>query len=650
MFLHCVDNGCRWFNQNMYFRLICFLIVVSHFIGLGVLNITPQELKANKKITTTNETDAKRITPFIQYLMGKSKKKTSPRLVFLKFFDKTSAQHYSYISQSITDLIQKDVGNYFQYEQVSDRTIQRTLSKIRKKNRLQKNQINVESLHSLASQENLDFIIYGEFNHKVSKKQRRQKKANIVSKLYDHYTNKSILLNTMISKVDSHFLSEAVVISQAATLKMNEQINSVKEKLFIQITMEIEKEKTLLKQQNNLFQKRNQSLQRKNKLYQRKNKLYQKQNKLHQNRRKQKRTGITGQKMKKLKKIATPVLLLSVNLNKFPPEARNIIEEEKASFSEYLLLKHQYNLMSYKAYYKKFQKTPFQPNKEPLSQWLKRNKVMRVMLQTIKDEKIKFIIIAQLKDFKKVEYNIYAETSSKKTKLDTIAEVLEIDKVKRKNQIKIAARKPHKIWYTIGFSPFHQITAGPTIALSELHFRGGGFNLYGQISLSALLETNFEPKDVHWFLGQIYFGLNIGASYFLQNIDELHTVSPFVDESSMTKNNDFMHSYFIFSDISYQYPIIDFIKIGITLGAGYYVSFFSQESFQNSVSSGITLNMNQGLLLPLGIEVSFAIQKILSLHIRFGDYIYLSHTIMHGFYSSFGISFPLSVQTSYKKT
>ena len=640
--------------------------------------------------------------------MDKTEKKTSPRLVFLKFFDKTSAKQYSYISQSIADVIKKNVSNHFKYEKVSDGTIQKTLLKIQKKNRLRKNQINVKSLYSLASQKNLDFIIYGEFNHKVSKKQRQQNKAKIISKLYVHYTNKSILLNNIISKIDSHFLTKAVAISQAATLKMNEQINIAKEKIFAQIAMNIEKEKAkyfkkqaeiskkkkkISQMQKKLLQKKEQLLQKKEKLLQKEEELLTKQEallkkifqkkekisknqkklfkkeeallkqqddllkkrdqllkrkkKLRQDRKKQKKIAIQWQKMKKLKKIATPVLLLSVNLNKFPPESRNKIKEEKESFTEYLLLKHQYNLMSYKAYYRKFQQAPFQPKKERLSQWLTKNKVARLILQTIKDEKVKFIIIAQLKDFKKVEYDIDAEQNSKEAKLNTIAEVLEIDKVKRKNQIKVTARKPHNIWYKIGFSPFHQITAGPTIALSELTFRGGGFNLYGQISLSSLLETTFEPKDVHWFLGQIYFGLNMGASYFVQNIDERELASPFINKSFTTKKNDFMHSYFFFADISYQYPIIDFIKIGITLGAGYYVSFLSQESFHNSVSSGITLNMNQGLLLPLGIEVSFAIEKILSLHIRFGDYIYLSHTIMHGFYSSFGVSFPLSVQTYY---
>ena len=53
--LYCADNCCKWFNQNMYFRPICFFILVPHFLGLGVLNITPQELKASKKTITKNK-------------------------------------------------------------------------------------------------------------------------------------------------------------------------------------------------------------------------------------------------------------------------------------------------------------------------------------------------------------------------------------------------------------------------------------------------------------------------------------------------------------------------------------------------------------------------------------------------------------------
>ncbi len=664
---------------------------------------TKQKIKVNKKPKQRLASSERANTPFIQHLMGKIDKSVPPRIAFLNFLDKTPTQSYGYFSRSVIDTIKGHLNKKFPYQKISDVKIRKILSKIRKKNSLRQNEINLKSLESLAEKENLDFIIYGEFNRKVTRKQKKAKKINIIIRVYFHYAKKSVPVKKITSQVNSRLLTKLVQFSQAAILKMNEQINIVKEKSLAKIEMKIareraayikkqeeidqknkkiaqnqkrilqqkekllqkkeallQKEKILLKEQEELleglsqkkriiskdqeelFQKQEVLFKKQDDFLKEKKKLLEKKKKLRQEKKKQRAIAEKWYKIEKLKETATPVLFLSKSLKEFTPKLRKEIEDERDFFIEYLLLKYQYNLMSYNKYRRKLEIPPFEKEEERLSQWLVTNKVIRLVLQTVKEGEIKSVIFVKLlKELKQIEYNLHAEKSTKEAKLDVIAKILEIDEAQRRKQIKAAALKPNDLWYEIGFAPFHQITSGPNIKTSELNFQGAGLNLYGNISLGGLLEASFKRDNLHWLLHQFYLGFNIGFSYS-QNSDELQVESSFIGGVSTFRQDRFLQRYVVFTDVRYRFPIIDLIKVDMVLGGGYYISFSSQESFKDSVSTRTISSMNQGPLALAGIEINFDVSEILSLHIGFGDYLYFSNVLTHGFYSSLRLSFPLS--------
>ena len=157
-----------------------------------------------------------------QAKQNKEKQETTRlvRVAFLNFIDTQGSGHYDYLSTSIPDAIKDILQSRFKYQTTGSKQNENALNKILKDSKKTAKDITKQDIRALASKQNLDIIIYGDFKARYNQK-TDVSDITIRSKIYLNFFKEVIVLEPLTNPIDSTIFVVSAIFHEQVTELIN---------------------------------------------------------------------------------------------------------------------------------------------------------------------------------------------------------------------------------------------------------------------------------------------------------------------------------------------------------------------------------------------------------------------------------------------